>query len=93
MLYENQNCFVYNPDRGGWVTQFNKVLAIVRCSADIQFTPENPERMKADKPAYVAIMAHRQHIQPILDNPHLFAPEFVNAARLAANDYDALKVE
>ena len=50
------------------------------------------EQMQVDKPVYLAVMAHKQQLQPILDNPHLFDPALVNAVKLLFGQYNDLKV-
>lgn len=84
--------FSYNPQYATWATEFPNGLAFVSCSTQINYNI-SAEEMKTNKPVYLAVMANRQQLQPIIDNPHLFDPAFVNAAHLVIRQYEDLKIE
>lgn len=88
----DQDFFSYVPQFGNWVTEFKHHFTIVGCSAKIDQSKMTNEQMQTDKPVYLGIMAHRQQLQPILDNPHLFDPALVNAVRVLVMQYDDLQI-
>lgn len=87
-----QNAFDYYPERNVWFTAFREQMSYVSCSAEIDISKMTYEQAIIDKPCYLAVMAKRQQLQPILDNPHLFDPAFVNAVRLLFIEYDNIKI-
>lgn len=88
-----QDAFSYIPEAGTWFTSFRGNVAFVGCSADINLFDMTYEQAQIDKPVYLAVMASRKQLQPILDNPHLFDPAFVNAVRLLDIQYADVKVK
>lgn len=91
-----ENCdhfFDFEPQYGGWTTIFRGTMAYISCSTNIDLNQMTIEQMKIDKPIYVGVMARRNQLQPILDNPHLFDPAFVNAVRLVVQRYDDIEVK
>ena len=89
---ESNDFFSFTPQYGCWETEFRYTLAYVGCSTTINASQMTPEQMKTDKPIYCGIMARRQQLQPILDNPHLFDHAFVNAVKLVIQMYDDIEV-
>lgn len=87
------NAFEYIPEHGTWFTAFRNQVTFVSCSANIDIAQMSYEEAVINKPAYLAVMANRQQLQPILENPHLFDPAFVNAVHLLAKQYEDLKIE
>lgn len=90
---ESNNFFSYQAQYGCWTTVFRDAIAYIGCSTNIEIKPMTIEQMQIDKPIYVGVMARRNQLQPILDNPHLFDPAFVNAVRLASNYYDDTEIK
>lgn len=88
-----KNSFDYNPKTNTWFTAFRNQITFVSCSANIDIAQMTYEEAIINKPAYLAVMANRQQLQPIIDNPHLFDPAFVNAVHLLAKQYEDLKIE
>ena len=84
--------FDYDPRYGIWYTNFEDHLTFVARSSYHDINTMTPEQMQVHKPVYLAVMAHKQQLQPILDNPHLFDPALVNAVKLLFIQYDNLKV-
>lgn len=85
---ETNDFFEFEPQYGTWNTVFRNAFAFVGCSKNIDI-----KNLEIDKPIYLSIMSHRQQLQPILDNPHLFDPAFVNAVRLVVQRYDDIEVK
>lgn len=79
---------IYYKKYGTWSIPFDTSIAFVSKSANIDPTQMSNEEILADKPFYLAVMARRNQLQPILDNPHLFDPAFVNAVRLLVIAYE-----
>lgn len=90
---KSNDFFLYHAESKTWATDFIDSLAFVSCSTEINPCEMTLEQMKIDKPVYLAVMASRKQLQPILDNPHLFDPAFVNAVKLLAIQYEDLKIE
>lgn len=90
---ESDDYFAFSPEYGSWATFFRNTLTYVGCSTTIDITRMSVEQMQIDKPIYVGVMARRNQLQPILDNPHLFDPAFVNAVRLVVQRYDDIEVK
>lgn len=88
-----QNAFDYYPQRNVWFTAFREQMAFVSCSTDIDIKQMTFEEALTEKPVYLAVMAKRKQLQPILDNPQLFDPAFVNAVRLLFLEHDNIKIE
>ncbi|MFC2566873.1 MAG: hypothetical protein ACFNX3_00335 [Haemophilus parainfluenzae] len=84
--------FDYDPRYGIWYTNFEGNLAYVARSSYHDIKTMTLEQMQVDKPVYLAVMAHKQQLQPILDNPHLFDPALVNAVKLIVGQYNDLTV-
>ena len=84
--------FDYNQKYGTWYTNFEDHLTFVARSSYHDINTMTPEQMQVDKPVYLAVMAHKQQLQPILDNPHLFDPALVNAVKLIVGQYNDLTV-
>ena len=91
-MHEDNDFFKYIPEGGIWATFFRDWLAYVGCAADINPNTINPDKFQTEKPVYCGFMARRDQLQPILDNPHLFDPMFVNAVRTLATWYEELEV-
>ena len=91
-MEQSSDFFVYSPEHNHWITEFRRCVAFVSCSTDINPTVMTPEQMQVDKPVYLAVMAHKQQLQPILDNPHLFDPALVNAVKLLFIQYDNFEI-
>ena len=89
MNSNSNDFFAYIPEYFTWATNFREHLAFVSCSTDMDYLVE---QMQVDKPVYLAVMAHKQQLQPILDNPHLFDPALVNVVKLLFIQYDDLQV-
>lgn len=85
--------FDYNPELGTWFTKFREQMAFISCSTDINIAKMTYEEALIHKPCYLAVMASRKQLQPILDNPHLFDPAFINAIHLLFKEYDDVKIE
>lgn len=88
-----KNAFAYIPQQNIWFTDFKEHPSFISCSTEINASEMTYEEAQINKPVYLAIMANRQQLQPILDNPHLFDSAFVNAAHLLAKQYEDLKIE
>lgn len=84
--------FDYNQKYGNWQTCFEGNPAFVARSSYHDINTMTPEQMQVDKPVYLAVMAHKQQLQPILDNPHLFDPALVNAVKLLFIQYDDVEI-
>ena len=84
--------FDYDPRYGIWYTNFEGNLAYVARSSYHDIKTMTLKQMQVDKPVYLAVMAHKQQLQPILDNPHLFDPALVNAVKLIVGQYNDLTV-
>ena len=84
--------FDYDPRYGIWYTNFEGNLAYVARSSYHDINAMTLEQMQVDKPVYLAVMAHKQQLQPILDNPHLFDPALVNAVKLLFIQYDDVEI-
>lgn len=78
-----KSMFEFHNEMGCWVGNIGKKLTFLN-----EATDEAGEKL-----AFLAILANRQQLQPILDHPHLFEPAFINAVRVLAMHYDNIKVE
>ncbi len=87
-MNESNELFMFYPEFGCWATWFRKTIAYTSCSTDIDPNRMTEEQMKSDKPIYLSVMAHHEQLKPILENPHLFDPMFVNAVRIVMQMYD-----
>lgn len=91
--YFSNEYFNYDEKQGTWYTSFGNTISFVAASTEINVSELNLEQAQTDKPVYLAVMAHRKQLQPILDNPHLFDPAFVNAVRILVHQYNELKIK
>ena len=88
----NEQYEFYNKETGTWTISFRDMPGMISCSTNIDMRVMTLEQMQEDKPFYLGVMARRQQLQPILDNPHLFDPAFVNAVRLLFIEYDKMTI-
>lgn len=90
-MYSN-DFFAYDTQSKTWITSFIDGPALVSRSHEINHEMSR-EEMMTDKPFYLAVMASRKQLQPILDNPHLFDPEFFHAVNLVVNQYNNFEIK
>ena len=92
-MNESNDFFMFHPKFGCWATLFRKTIAYTSCATDIDPEKMTEKQMQIDKPIYLSVMARYEQLQPILDNPHLFDPMFVNAVRIVMQMYERVIIE